>query len=76
MALSLDDIEFLRTESAVRVLTRYADADVSAANTLPILTELRNSLSAAEAAAVLTTLRLRAKAKTKFPQFAADMLFT
>ncbi|MCY3779984.1 MAG: methyltransferase domain-containing protein, partial [Chloroflexi bacterium] len=75
MALSLDDIDFLQTAPAVRVLTRYADADLSAANTLPILTELRNSLSIAEAAAVLTTLRLRAKAKTKFPQFAGDMLF-
>ena len=76
MALSLDDIAFLRTEEAARVLTRYAGADVSAGNTLRILTELRKQMSAAEAAAVLTTLRLRAKARTKFPQRARDMLFT
>lgn len=76
MALSLGDIEFLRTERAARILTDHAEADLSVANSLPLLTELRKSLAPAEAAAVLTTLRLRKKAKAKFPRFATDMLFT
>ncbi len=76
MALSLDDISFLRSQRANGVLAAYADADLSDENTLPLLTELRKSLTAAEAGALLTTLRLRRKARFKFPRWAADMLFT
>ena len=76
MALSLDDIAFLRSERGRKVLATYADCDISAGNTLPLLTALRKSLSLSEASAVLTTLRLRRRAVTKFPRYAGDMLFT
>ena len=76
MALSLDDISFLHSQRSISVLTAYADADLSDENMLPLLTEMRKSLTAAEAGAVLTTLRLRRKARSKFPRWAADMLFT
>ena len=57
-------------------MASYADCDISESNTLLLLTTLRKSLSLTEAAAVLTTLRLRRRAVTKFPRFARDMLFT
>ncbi len=76
MALRLDDIAFLRSERGNQFLIAYADCDTSESNTLPLLSELRKSLSPAEASAVLTTLRLRKKAETKFPRFAGGMLFT
>ena len=76
MALSLDDIAFLRSERGRQYLAAYADCDISKANTLPLLTALRKALPLTEASAVLTTLRLRRKAVSKFPRFAGDMLFT
>ena len=76
MALRLDDVAFLRSERGCQSLTVYADSDASEGNTLPLLTALRKSLSPAEAAAVLATLRLRKRAVAKFPRFAGDMLFT
>ena len=76
MALSLEDIAFLRSERGAQCLAAYADSDVSESNALPLLTGLRQTLSMTEAAAVLTTLRLRKKALAKFPRFAQDMLFT
>ena len=76
MALSLDDIEFLRSERGNQFLAAYADSDVSESRSLPLLGELRKSLTRREAAAVLSTLRLRQKAVTKFPRFAHTMLFT
>ena len=76
MALSLDDVKFLRTERASAIMRAYAAADLSPANSLNLLTELRLGLSPAEAGAILTTLRLRQQAATKFPRHARDMLFT
>ncbi len=76
MALGTDDVAFLQSERARRLLSAYAESDLTAANTLPLLTTLRRTLSAAEASAIVTTLRLRQKATAKFPQHAADMLFT
>ncbi len=76
MALSLEDIAFLRSERGAQCLAAYADSDLSESNALPLLTGLRQTLSMTEAAAVLTTLKLRRKALAKFPQFAHDMLFT
>lgn len=76
MALSLDDIGFLRSQRAGGVLAAYADVDLPDKNMLPLLTELRKSLTASEAGAVLTTLRLRRKARFKFPRQASAMLFT
>ena len=76
MALSLDDITFLRSERGRQFLAAYADSDTSESNTLRLLTTLRKSLSLTEASALLTTLRLRKRAAAKFPRFARDMLFT
>ena len=76
MALSLDDITFLRSERGRYFLAAYAGCDTSESNTLPLLTTLRESLSLTEASAVLMTLRLRKKAAAKFPRFASNMLFT
>ena len=76
MPLSADDIAFLQTERASVHLQAHADDDLSDANALRLLTTLRKSLTAPEAAAVLTTLRLRKKATVKFPRHAGRMLFT
>ncbi|MYD09306.1 MAG: class I SAM-dependent methyltransferase [Chloroflexi bacterium] len=76
MALSLDDIAFLRSERGLQALAAYAECDTSERNTLPLLTAMRKSLAPAEASATLATLRLRKRAAAKFPRFASDMLFT
>lgn len=76
MTFSLDDIAFLSSDSGRRLLEARACSDVSDANILPLLTQLRKSLSPAQAAAVLSTLRLRKKARLKFPHHAQRMLFT
>ena len=76
MTLSLDDIEFLCSNHGRAILQAYSAADVSGDNTLPLLTELRKSLPPRQAAAVVTTLKLRQKARTKFPDDANKMLFT
>ena len=76
MALTLDDIEFLRGDRARHMLAAFAHCDLSEANTLPLLTRLRASLRPREASAILETLKLRAKATTKFPRFGSSMLFT
>ena len=76
MALSPDDVAFLQSERALNFLSTHAESDLTSANTLPLLSKLRQTLSAAEAGAIVTTLRLRQKATAKFPRHAADMLFT
>ncbi len=76
MTLSAADIDFLRGDQAAALLADYADADLSPASTLPLLTKLRRTLDAHQAGAILTTLRLRRRALIKFPGHAADMLFT
>ncbi len=76
MTLSLDDIQYLSSVEGLRALEAYAHCDVAAANTLTLLTQLRKTLSPRQAAAVLSTLKLRKKAELKFPQAAQRMLFT
>lgn len=76
MALTLEDIEFLRGGHARDMLVAFADCDLSEANTLPLLTRLRQSLTLQEASAILQTLELRKRAKTKFPRYGQAMLFT
>ena len=76
MALSLEDIDFLRSDRARAILSAFADSDLSENNTLPLLSQLRDSLTLPEAFAVLNTLILRKKAASKFPRFAGAMLFT
>ena len=76
MSLSLDDIHFLTSAAGQEALARFADADLSPEKTLPLLLQMRQSLTPNRAAAVLTTLRLRDKAQSKFPRHASQMLFT
>ncbi|MCY4465652.1 MAG: methyltransferase domain-containing protein [Chloroflexi bacterium] len=76
MPLSLDDIAFLQTDRAQKQLDSLANADLSDTNALPLLSQLRRSLTAREAGAVLTTLRLRKTAAAKFPAQGGRMLFT
>ncbi len=76
MTFSLDDIEYLSSDVGRRLLESHAHSDVSEANTLALLTQLRKALSPQQAAAVLSTLRLRKKARLKFPHHAQRMLFT
>jgi len=76
MTFSLADIEYLSSDPGRRLLESHTHSDVSEANTLALLTQLRKTLSPAQAAAVLSTLRLRKKARLKFPYQAQRMLFT
>ncbi|MCY4540613.1 MAG: methyltransferase domain-containing protein [Chloroflexi bacterium] len=76
MPFSLDDIEYLSSDAGRCILESYAHSEVSEANTLALLTQLRKALSPRQAAAVLSTLRLRKKARLKFPHHAQRMLFT
>ena len=76
MSLTLADIDFLQGDRARAILKAYAGCDLSDANTLPLLTRLRQTSSRQQASAILQTLKLREKAKTKFPRHSHDMLFT
>lgn len=76
MTLTLADIHFLSSDRGRAVLQSHADSDISAENTLPLLSQLRQTLSPQQAGAVLSTLRLRKKARPKFPEQAERMLFT
>ena len=76
MSLSLADIDFLRSDRARDFLAEYKECDLSATNELALLSRLRQSLGPRQASAILQTLKLRAKAETKFPRQAQKMLFT
>lgn len=76
MSLTPADIEFLQSDRARDILAAHAASDHSPANTLPLLSRLRESLSPRQASAILQTLKLRAKAETKFPGQAQRMFFT
>lgn len=76
MSLSLADIDFLRSDRARDFLAEYKECDLSATNELALLSRLRLSLRPRHASAILQTLKLRAKAETKFPGQAPKMLFT
>jgi SAM-dependent methyltransferase len=76
MSLTVADIEFLRSDRAREYLAGFNDFDLSAAAELPLLSQLRTSLKPRQASAILQTLKLRAKAETKFPRHAQKMLFT
>lgn len=76
MSLALADIDFLRSDRARDFFAKYKECDLSAATELPLLSRLRKSLTPREASAILQTLKLRAKAESKFPRHAQKMLFT
>ncbi len=76
MALRIQDIDFLRGARGREVLAACADCDTSEPNRLALLSQLRQTLSPDEAAAILTTLILRQRAGSKFGDDAGKMLFT
>jgi SAM-dependent methyltransferase len=76
MAVTLDDLRFLQSDSGERLLERLADADLSDANALHLVTALRKDFSARQVSAVVEMARLRVKAVDKFGDSAARMFFT
>jgi len=76
MSLRLEDIAFLRGATAQRILADCAQRELAGQQTLQLLGDLRTSLQASEAAAIVSTLQLRRKATRKFPCDAGRMLFT
>lgn len=76
MTITLDDVEFLASDSGTRVLEQLAGEDLSEANTLRLLTSLRRQVSPQQAGAALEMARLRRKAAEKFGDGARRMFFT
>lgn len=76
MHLSTADIDFLTSTSGQQLLKRLAEEDLAENRTLPLLTLLRRETSAENARAALEMARLRLKARDKFSEDAARMLFT
>src|SRR5258708_28772258 len=64
--ITLDSLRFLQSRAGSELLTRLENADLSDANTLKLLTDLRKEYSADSAASALETARLRYKARDKF----------
>lgn len=76
MSLTLDNITFLASPAGESLLERLALDDLSDANTLKLITQLRKDYSAEQARAALEMARLRLKAADKFGDDARWMLFT
>ena len=74
--ITLDDLDFLTSEAGSALLARLAEADLSEANTLKLITTLRKTHTLKQASAALTTARLRQQAESKFGADAHQMLFT
>lgn len=76
MNITLQTLPFLTASAGEQLLNELAHDDLSDANTLPLLTRLRQTYSAENAGAALTMARLRQKAAHKFGAAAQKMLFT
>jgi SAM-dependent methyltransferase len=76
MAITLSDVEFLASETGAELLERLASEDLSEADTLKLLTDLRRRVSPQQAGAALEMARLRLKAVEKFGDDARRMFFT
>jgi len=74
--ISLDMLIALQSPAGVALLAELATADVSDANTLRLLSELRKHHPVDIAAAALETTRLRLKGREKFGAAAERMFFT
>jgi SAM-dependent methyltransferase len=74
--MQLADLDFLTSDTGVRLLERLAEEDLSDASTLPLLTRLRRDYTADQARAALTLALLRRKAEAKFGADAGRMYFT
>jgi SAM-dependent methyltransferase len=73
--LKLDDVAFLQSELAQDELILLGDADLSEAQTLSLLTTLRQKYAPHEAGILLAQARLRQRATTKFGDHAHKMIF-
>lgn len=76
MSITLDDLAFLTSPAGEKLLTRLADEDTSAENTLRLITSLRKDYGAREAAAALELAQLRKKAVGKFGDEAAGLFLS
>ena len=74
--LTLDTLRVLQSDAGAALLAELAEADLSDANTLRLLTDLRKQHPANVAAAALETARLRIKGRQKFGERADRMFFT
>jgi protein-L-isoaspartate O-methyltransferase len=74
--ITRDDLDFLTSEAGSALLARLAEADLSEASTLKLITQLRKTHTLQQASAALTTARLRQQAEHKFGDDAHRMLFT
>lgn len=74
--MKLSDLEFLASPAGIQVLADLANADLSSAALLPLLTRLRKTLTPEQAGAVVEQAELRRKAPLKFGADASKMLFT
>ena len=72
-AITPETAEFLLSPNGRAAAQTLAKADISEANTLPLLNELRRTFPANQAGALLALVRLRRRAVDKFPL--ADQLF-
>jgi SAM-dependent methyltransferase len=76
MPIELENLDFLASDSGATLLNRLAGEDLSEANTLTLLTQLRRDYSPQQAGAALELARLRQKAVEKFGESAARMFVT
>ena len=77
--ITLDSLRFLQSAAGATLLDELQSADpqtLSDANTLKLLTALRKRYSPDNAAAALETVRVRIRARDKFPAEVADHLFS
>ncbi len=73
--INLHTLRFLQSDAGTDLLAELKTADLSEANTLRLLTDLRKRYPADMAAAVLETARLRIKAREKFLSQHSERLF-
>ncbi|MFN8494782.1 MAG: hypothetical protein U0350_44680 [Caldilineaceae bacterium] len=74
-AITPETVEFLLSPNGRAATQTLATADVSEANTLLLLNELRRTFTANQAGALLALVRLRRRAVDKFP-LAEQLFFT
>ncbi|MCS6835912.1 MAG: methyltransferase domain-containing protein [Anaerolineae bacterium] len=74
--MQLADLDFLVSARGQALLTELAQADLSDAAQLPLLTRLRKAYTPAESAAALELVRLRQRARDKFGPQADSLYFT
>lgn len=76
MTITLLTLRALQSPAGAALLAELAEADLSEANTLRLLTDLRKRHPPEIASAALEMARLRIKAREKFGERAARMFFT